>query len=97
MSSFSMYFKANGNEVQIWVSPVPTEKYEETTTTSYVFKLDVGNKEFAALLDTHFTGLLRELMEGERERYYEAGWRDAKSRKTKKRDWFHGRMGKTVP
>lgn len=56
--------------------------------SNYQFDFNCGDPHYAALLTTHFNDRLASRIEAIRKEEYDKGWRDAKSKKVPKKNWF---------
>jgi len=62
-----------------------------TKITTLAFEWNVAHPYLADVLRRYVKKLLSDAISKTRQEYYEAGWRDAKS-KQKKADWFSGEL-----
>jgi len=77
--------------VKILIGPTPANPHR-----NYSFTFDCGDPDHAELMMRYLRDGVMELLESERRRYYEQGWRDAKSKK-RKHSWFPGCLKETTP
>ena len=77
-------------ELQVFLVPFFSSKY-------WSFHVNCGSDWAAWLLEKHLKEFLGTFMQSERERWYNRGWRDAKSHHTPKRKYFCTTFGRADP
>ena len=63
----------------------------------FSLRFEAGTEWAASLLADHFISAFKKHIEAVRRLEYEAGWRDAKTKKRPKRAWFWSTLRKDLP
>lgn len=77
-------------EFRLFLVPFAPHKY-------WSYSFECGAEWSAGLLEKHVREFLGAFMSSERERWYNQGWRDAKSHHTPKRRIFYTLLGRSDP
>lgn len=85
------YLKRDGTKFCAVLGPTPVNR-----DVVYSLEFNCGDENYAQLLVEHFNRKIQHLLEGERARYYRAGWKDAKG-KRRKREGFPCCLQETEP
>lgn len=89
--SMKANIKRANSTVKISIGPTPADP-----DRNYSFEFECGDADHAELMMRYLRDGIGSLLESERRKYYEQGWRDAKS-KRRKHGWFPSCLKETEP